>query len=164
MMTWTDDYTKLIQTWLKGNQEAIAFIHTAFTIAHTCDDLTDRDKPVETATMQQAFWLALVELPRNRFYVEHFALLNGCLQTAFLNWQVANRLEEMHQPTATHVAFILRSSYTDLVTLCAWILGGTDWAVQVGMDSRLHASSEGFDLYQSRLTQEQRSLHIVGGG
>ncbi len=163
-MHWTDEYTKLMSTWLKGHTEAIALIHTAFTIAHTCDDLTDRDTAVETATMQQAFWLALVELPRNRFYVEHFALLNGCLQTAFLNWQVANRLEEMHQPPATHVAFILRSSYTDLVTLCAWILGGTDWAVQVGIESRLHASSEGFDLYQSRLTQEHRSLHIVGGG
>lgn len=162
-MRWTDDYQGLMQTWLKGHQEAILFIHTAFTIAHTCDDLTDRDKTVETTTMQEAFWLALVELPRNRFYVEHFALLNGCLQTAFLNWQVANRLEQMNQPNAKEVAFILRSSYTDLVTLCAWILGGTDWAVQVGTESRLHASQEGFTLYQDRLTTERRQPYVVGG-
>lgn len=163
-MTWTDEYRYLIHTWLKGHQEAMAFIETVFTIAHTCDDLTDRDKPVETTTMQQAFWLAMIDLPRNRFYVEHFALLNGCLQTAFLNWQIANRLEQMAAPNAKEVAFILRSSYTDLITLCAWILGGTDWAVQVGTDSRLRASSEGFAMYQERLTHEARSTVIVGGG
>lgn len=162
-MVWTDEYTKLMQTWLKGDVQAIAFIHTAFTIAHTCDDLTDRDKTVETATMQQAFWLALIELPRNRFYVEHFALLNGTLQTAFLNWQVANRLEQSDSPNAKEVAFILRSSYADLVTLCAWILGGTDWAVQVGIESRLHASSEGMAMYLDRLTKEVRTLHVVEG-
>ncbi len=162
-MMWTDDYTKLMRTWLKDDVHAIAFIHNAFTIAHICDDLTDRDKSVETETMQQAFWLALIELPRNRFYVEHFALLNGTLQTAFLNWQIANRLEHHDSAHAKAVAFILRSSYTDLVTLCAWILGGTDWAIQVGTDSRLHASQEGFDLYQSRLTQERRTPYVVGG-
>jgi hypothetical protein len=163
MMTWTDDYTKLMQTWLKGNQEAIAFIHTAFTIAHTCDDLTDRDQTVETATMQQAFWLSLIELPRNRFYVEHFVLLNGTLQTAFLNWQVANRLELTEEVLAKQVAFVLRSSYTDLITLCAWILGGTAWAIQVGCESRLHASYEGFETYQVNLAQEHRQLNSVEG-
>jgi hypothetical protein len=152
-----------MEGWLKGHAEAIAFIHMAFTIAHTCDDLTDRDQTVETATMQQAFWMALIDLPRNRFYVEHFALLNGTLQTAFLNWQIANQLEQLDDRTAKAVAFVLRSSYTDLVTLCAWILGGTDWAVQVGIESRLHASQEGFDLYQSRLTNERRTPYVVGG-
>jgi hypothetical protein len=162
-MKWTDDYKLLMHGWLKGQADAIEFIHMAFTIAHTCDDLTDRDQTVETGTMQQAFWLALIDLPRNRFYVEHFALLNGALQTAFLNWQVANRLEQMPEGNAKAVAFVLRSSYTDLVTLSAWILGGTDWSVQVGSESRLHASNEGFDLYAFRLTQERRTPYVLGG-
>ncbi len=162
-MTWTPEYLRLMEGWLKENAHAISFVHTAFAIAHTCDDLTDRDKSIETETMQQAFWLALIELPRNRFYVEHFALLNGQLQTAFLNWQIANRLEQMDSANAKAVAFILRSSYTDLVTLCAWILGGTDWSVQVGIESRLHASQEGFEQYQTRLTKERRMPYVVGG-
>jgi len=162
-MTWTDDYTKLMHTWLKGHAHAIAFVHTVFTIAHTCDDLTDRDKDVETSAMQQAFWLALIELPRNPFYVEHFALLNGTMQTAFLNWQVANRLEQLDSSPAKEVAFILRSSYVDLVTLCAFIIGGTDWALAVGTESRLHASAEGMATYLEHLTHESRSLKIVEG-
>ena len=74
--------------------------------------------------------------------MEHFVLLNGAVQLAYLNWQVANRLELTEEVLAKQVAFVLRSSYTDLITLCAWILGGTDWAIQVGCESRLHASQE----------------------
>jgi hypothetical protein len=162
-MNWTQEYRILLQGWLKGHQEAYTLVLTLFEIAHTCDDLTDRDKTVETSAVQQAFWQALIDLPRNRFYVEHFALLNGAVQTAFLNWQVANCLEVRADPNAKEIAFILRSSYIDLVTLCAWILGGNEWAIQVGVEARLHASQEGFAVYQERLTQEARSPYVVGG-
>lgn len=162
-MAWTLEYRALVSGWLKGHQQACAFIETMFSIAHTCDDLTDRDTTVAAAQIQESYWKALIELPRNPFYVEHFALLNGAMQTAFLNWQIANQLEQTAGAQPKQVAFILRSSYTDLIALCAWIIGGSDWAIQVGVESRLRASGEGFITYQANLMNERRQVSLVEG-
>ena len=162
-MALSAEYQVLLRRWLRDHAQAYDLIETLFEIAHVCDDLTDRDTTLTTAQVQDAFAKALIDLPRNRFYVEHFVLLNGAVQLAYLNWQVANRLELIDGVLAKQVAFVLRSSYTDLVTLCAWILGGTDWAIQVGCESRLHASQEGFETYQVNLAQEHRQLNSVEG-
>lgn len=162
-MSLTIEYQRLLLGWVKGNQSAYDCLDMIFEIAHTCDDLTDQDKPVSTAQVQTAFGKAMIDLPRNTFYVTHFALLNGALQVAFLNWQIANQMELSKDEQAKTVAFVLRSSYTDLVTLCAWILGGADWAVQVGYESRIHASGEGMASYLASLTKEARRQQLVEG-
>ncbi len=159
----TPEYHALLSTWLKGHALAVDFVERVCTIAHVCDDLTDRDKPVTTAEVQASYWSAMIELPRNMFYVEHFALLNGAMQLAFFNWQIANRMEREDAPNAKEIAYVLRSSYTDLVTLCAWIVGGTEWAQQVGYESRLHAGREGFQGYLAALTHERRTPLSVEG-
>ena len=159
----TITYQTHVHTWLKGHTDACAFINTLFDVAHVLDDLTDRDKPVQTKAVHAAFYAMLIDLPRNPFYVQHFTLLNGTLQTAFLNWQIANALEVKEDDAGKDVAFILRSSYADLVTLCAWIIGGHDWAVQVGQEVRLHASNEGKAQYLASLKNEKRSDMMVGG-
>ena len=155
------EYRVLLSRWLKGNPSAIAFIEMVCQIAHTCDDLTDQDTNVEVSQIQDTFWKALIELPRNSFYVESFALLNGTVQMAFLNWKIANQLERTNAAQAQEVAFILRSSYIDLVTLSAWIIGVTDWACQVGEEARLETSQEGLDAYRMSLTKERRGSHVV---
>jgi hypothetical protein len=157
------DYQRLLLGWMKGNQSAYDCLEMIFDIAHTCDDLTDQDKPVSTAQVQAAFGKAMIDLPRNPFYVTNFALLNGALQVAFLNWQIANQMELTNDEQAKTVAFVLRSSYTDLVTLAACIIGGSDWAVQVGYESRLHASGEGMAAYLASLTKEARRPQLVEG-
>lgn len=157
-------YQQRVSYWLKGHAEACIFIDTVFDIAHTLDDLTDRDKPVSTAQAQSAFRSALIDLPRNPFYVQHFALLNAALHLAFLNWLAANNLEvRADDDAAKDVAFILRSSYADLITVCAYIIGGEAWAVQVAADVRVHASSEGKAQYLDSLKNEKRSNLIVEG-
>lgn len=152
------DYKNLVHGWLKGHQQACAFIETVFAVLHTCDDLIDRDKAVSAMQIQQSYWMALIDLPRNPFYVEQFPLLNGALQLAFLNWQIANQMEVSESTNSKPIAFVLRSSYVDLITLCAWILGGADWARQVGYAARLQASGEGMERYLHNLRQEHRQL------
>ncbi len=159
----TPAYQQLVAYWLKGHTDACAFIATVFDIAHTLDDLTDRDKPVSTVQVQTAFRSALIDLPRNPFYAQHFALLNGALHLAFLNWMTANKLETDPGEAGKDVAFILRSSYTDLITLCAWIVGGEAWSVQVAADVRVNASNEGKAQYLASLKQESRRDMIVEG-
>lgn len=161
-MSMGPEYRLLLTKWLRGHEEAIEFIDMLFSVLHTCDDLTDRDATVSTAHMQRAFWNVLIELPRNRFYTANFALLNGSLQLAFLNWEIANQMEVTEGPNTKQIAFVLRSSYADLVTLCAWLIGGHDWSIQVGYESRVLAGNEGLDTYRDNLTREGRQPNVIG--
>lgn len=149
-------YRTHLLAWLKGHLEACQFIEDCFQIFHTVDDLVDRDKPVETPDIINRFHRALVMLPRNGFYQQYFALLNPLVQQSITNWEIANRMEVSEAANSKEIAFILRSSYNDLITMCAEILGGHDWAIQVGMESRYHAAQEGFETYCQRLTHERR--------
>jgi hypothetical protein len=162
-MSASDDFTAQIRVWLKDHVLACAFIETLYEILHVVDDLTDRDKAIATAQMHQAFWHALITLPRNAFYVEHFALLNGTLQTAILNWHAANRMEVTEAANAKEVAYVLRSSYNDLITTCAWIIGGDEWAQKVAYECRLRVAKEGFQTYHDSLKNEHRTSMVTEG-
>ena len=152
----TKDFQRQVHLWVKGHVQATAFLVTLFDVLHCVDDLTDKDKPVATATIQASFYKALVTLPRNEFYQQHFALLNGALQTAILNWHAANKMEVTDEANTKEVAYVLRSSYNDLITLCAMIVGGEDWAVTVAYECRLRAAKEGFGEYLVSLRNEHR--------
>jgi hypothetical protein len=54
------------------------------------------------------------------------------------------------------IAFILRSTYVDLVTICAYLVGGREWAVQVALEARRDTSAEGWDAYLAALGNEKR--------
>lgn len=159
----TDEYRARVHDWLRHDAGAVAFIDTLFGILHVVDDLTDQDKPVTITQVHDALWHALITLPRNAFYAANFALLNGTLQTAILNWHAANRMEVTEATNAKEVAFVLRSSYNDLITVCAWIIGGDEWARKVAYEVRLYASDEGFQAYQDSLAKERRRALIVEG-
>jgi len=156
-----DQYKAHVSTWLKGHPFAVAFIETLFTALHVWDDIEDRDKAVSTDRFNRMMTSLLITLPRNRFYAEHFAELNPVVHLAILNWQVANRLERSATKQDLQTAFILRSSYTDLITVCATILGGDDWGVTVGVESRRYSCAEGFDAYCAALLQEQHADYLV---
>jgi hypothetical protein len=158
----TPEYFAQVSEWCQGHAPAVDFLRTAFGIFHLVDDVTDGDKKVSVRDIQQGFIDALITLPRNPFYQAHFADLNLCLQQAVINWQAANRMEVTEAANSKEVAYVLRSSYNDLITLCAFIIGGQDWAVKVAFECRLRASKEGYAQYLEQLKDEKRPTYLVG--
>lgn len=156
-----EQYKAKVALWLNGHTDAIAFIETVFTALHVWDDLEDRDRPVSMERFHDMMTAVLIALPRNRFYLEHFAELNPVLHLAILNWQIANRLERSASPLDLQNAFVLRSTYTDLITVAATILKGQAWGVTVGVESRRHSSAEGFEAYCAALLHEHHADHLV---
>jgi hypothetical protein len=142
---------------LKGNADALAFVRAIALVLHTWDDLVDRDHDVDDAAINRAFWLALVELPRNAFYREHFNDLNAILVNAIVNWRIATNVERLRAPPAGDlmIAFIIRSTYVDLLTVSATLIGGADWSVTFGGDIHRWAHGEGFAAYLTNLTAEK---------
>jgi hypothetical protein len=147
----------IVATALKNNEGALALIRKFGQIAHTWDDLVDRDKPVSDAEISSAFVQALIELPLNSFYAEHFLRLQEIMLNSITNWRIANELERQEKPQDGDltIAFVIRSSYIDMVVQCALLLGGLEWAVQCGVELRRWAHSEGWAKYLVNLKAEK---------
>lgn len=137
-----------------GNAEAATFLRTACHLAHFWDDLIDHDRSVPDAEVHDAMWAAMVTLPRNRFYRANFDDLNPVLCVAVTNWRAANEMERTDSDDDKRIAFIIRSSYMDLITHTALLCGGQDHARQVALVARRACHGETYDGYRAALTEQ----------
>ena len=145
----------LVHKVCRGNDEAASCVRALVAIAHTWDDLIDRDKPVSDELIHSAFQLALLHLPANPFYVRNSGALLRTLANSIINWRIATALEHGGQAADLEIAYILRSSYADVLTTAAMLIGGIEWAVEIGVEVRRFFHSETFNGYLSNLQAEQ---------
>jgi hypothetical protein len=142
----------------KGHPDAIRFLEDITEILHLWDDLVDRDKAVSDSTINKAFWKALIDLPRNAFYAANFQTLNALLVAAIVNWEVATQMERRPDgKDDLHIAYILRSSYIDLVLGVAVILGGREHAIEMMLPARRMWHDEGYMGYCTALELEEKA-------
>lgn len=143
---------------VKGDLEALAFLQLITSILHSWDDLIDKDKRLTDAQINECFWQALVVLPRNKFYAKYFAELNPILISAILNWITANQLEDdylFHGDTmASEIAFIIRSTYCELVIQSAMLIGGFEWGQTISFQVRKLWHNERLAGYQDNLRKQ----------
>lgn len=139
---------------LKGNQEAIAFATVMCGILHLWDDLEDRDKRIAREDINRAMYAALVVLPRNTFYQQHFEELNAMVSAAILSWHTANWFEREGTEEDRHVSFVIRSDYCHIVLTAARLVGGYEWARSIAPAMRRFWHSEGFAGYLKNLAQQ----------
>jgi len=141
---------------VRGNKQAFDFLTTMFGVLHFWDDLIDRERELEPAEVNRSMWDALVTLPENPFYFQNFHAISPVLKVAIFNWHAANAMEKTSDDLDKQIAFVLRSTYVDLVSVCAYIVGGRDWATEVALEARRETSQEGFPAYLDALTKENR--------
>lgn len=149
--------------WMKGNTSAVEYIEMMCNVAHTWDDLIDRDTVIRDEDINKVFFDMLIRLPRNDFYRKHFEHLNSVLVNALSNWMVATKMEREGGPYEASIAFVLRSSYVDLITQAALLLGGQQWACKVGEEVRLMTHGETFEGYLENLKRETDARKETAG-
>lgn len=128
------DFKDLLAKWLRGDQDAIAFILAIHQIAEIWDDLIDQDKPVPPEAINAMLFGALVTLPRNPFYQRNIALLNPLVEQAIVDWHTANAFEKSGDVEKLRMAWVLRSSPFALTVMSSRIVGGHEWAVQTSIE------------------------------
>lgn len=146
-----------ILKWLKGNASAADFVNMIMQISHVWDDLIDKDKALEDGAVDQAFFDALIRLPRNDFYRKNFDHLNSVIMNSISNWKIATDMEREGGELQLNIAFILRSSYVDIITQSALLIGGQSWASKVGKEVRNLTHHEKYCGYLDSLDKEKKS-------
>ncbi len=152
----TDNHRVLIGQASCGNADAAAFLTTIVEVLHFWDDLIDDDRALSNTEINERMWQALVLLPRNRFYREHLNDLSPILAQAVLNWMTANTMENKVGGGGLDlpIAFIIRSSYVDLISQVALICGGFQWAQQITLAARRSAHGETYPGYLANLDKQ----------
>lgn len=164
-MTEKTDLHTIALRFMRGHEDAAAFLTLLFSVFHTWDDIEDGDKPLTLRDVHEMMFMALVVIPRNRFYQQHFQELSAVVETAILNWHAANAMERGGNQRDLEIAFISRSDYINIAIKCAALVGGYEWAVSVAPEMRRFWHAEGFDKYRENLAlqfaQEKESVHVL---
>lgn len=150
---------------LKDHSDAVALLVLMFSVLHTWDDIADGDKPIALADVHQMMYLALVVIPRNAFYRDHFTELNVLLESAITNWHAANELEHGGSDDDKRIAFVIRSNYCNVALAAARIVGGHEWAKSVAPTIRRFWHREGYFTYlknlSDQLDSEKESVNVL---
>lgn len=121
-------FLPLFEQIYKGNTAAIELSFMLLDVAHTWDDLVDKDKPVSTEDIDKAFLYSLQYIPMHPLWSP---AMNVMLTSVFLRWKAANAIEADQSASDDEIskAWMLRASLFDLFEVLALQLHGIDWAI-----------------------------------
>lgn len=119
-----EDY---LSRWFKGDQAAIHFAVQLYEAAQEWDDITDEGKLPRDALLS---WLAFGK-EYHPFFHAHAHVLRPALLLLYLQWRAANVLDRGDRHDVAK-SYMLRAAYYGVVHVMAWIIGGDDWAAEVG--------------------------------
>ena len=132
---------------LQGDQEAISFFQTLCRISQTWDDLIDQDKAVSPVEINRAFWMALVALPGNGFYQQHFRALHTLITGAIFDWWDSEELKRSAKKEHQAVAYTLRSAVSVLLGHIVYLSAGYEWHCKVSSLIRRYIYTDSLDEY-----------------
>jgi hypothetical protein len=153
-----DELKQLANEASCGNRAAADFLIAVCEAMHLWDDLIDKDKKIPDQTIHNVFTNLLCILPMNPFFQQFTTQLCSVMLIAVQNWHVATAAERNDTPDQNvplDVAFVLRSSYVDWVTMTATICGGVEHGRRIAIKVRTLAHREGFQNYLINLEHER---------
>ena len=124
------DFEPLFSYIFKGNKQASELAYMLLSIAHTWDDLVDKDKEVSAEQANTVFVDCLFNLQAHPLWGID---LQSNLLCVYFRWQSANSIEADKNSTDNDLAmaWMLRASLYDLFILTAAKLYGISWAVEI---------------------------------
>jgi len=136
---------------LRGDMAAVHFCECLFRISQTWDDLIDKDKKISDDDINRMMWEALVVLPGNPFYQKWHHELHPLMKVFASDWMDATTMERIKDDHLRRIAFVLRSSVSNIILHCAYLIGGYDWMKEVSLDIRRHIYEDNFEDYLKAL-------------
>ena len=101
--------------WFGGDQDALNMYRHFVDLLHTWDDLVDKDKPVTEGAINNAFAVALVYLPANRFYQSIQSQILPMWLTVISAYESANHFERTKDEHGIEIAHTLRYAAGNII-------------------------------------------------
>lgn len=143
---------KFLLYCMKGNRDAVCFVVDVIKAADVWDNLVDGDKPVTPADVNNLCKNLLFKIQNNPFFSQNVSVLLPIMQVSILNWQIANTMSR-EDPESRIQSHVLRYAPIDLIVASAAIIGGDDWAVEVGPRIRRYHMRDTLLNYLQELAQ-----------
>lgn len=131
-----DGFKVLFDAIYKSNDQAINISFKLLEIAHTWDDLIDKDKYLDDDEINKAFIGSIFEIQNNPLWFQ--CGLNHHVLNVYLRWRDANAIESDIDSTDSDLikAYMLRAGVYDIFVIIAYYLYGDSWAKEVGVTVR----------------------------
>lgn len=129
---YTNSFEILFEHIYKGNKQAKDLSFKLLEIAHTWDDLIDKDKHVADEQINNAFIMSIFEIQNNPLWFQ--CGLNHQILNVFLRWQDSNAIESDKKSTDDDLikCYMLRAGIYDVFVIIAYFLHGNKWAKEIG--------------------------------
>jgi hypothetical protein len=116
--------------WFGGNQDAVSLFDMLVDLAHTWDDLVDKDKDVTEAAINNAFMICLVYLPMNPFYQLIQRDVMPLWITVVSAYQTANHYERAKDEHGVEIAHTLRYAAGQIIAYAVHVCVGPEKAAE----------------------------------
>ena len=149
-----EDRDKCIEM-LGGNLDAYNYICKIRFIAHTWDELVDRDRPISSQTINTCFWGLLFELHSDPFYLANITFLRPVLMCIASDWIATQELE--YNPKGENdmiVSFVLRAG-TSMTMSCLLLTGGLQAVYKYGAELLRLSHREKFSDYVDSIKERR---------
>ena len=134
--------------WFGGNKEALVMYQMFVDLAHTWDDLIDKDKSVSDDEINNAFLICLVYLPNNAFYRSIQDQILPMWIFVVSAYQTANKFERDKDPHGIEIAHGLRYAVGNIIAYAIHVCVGPEKAKEHIPEMWKHAICERFDEYR----------------
>jgi hypothetical protein len=129
---WRQERNAKLLEWF-GNQSAVDFYVAVSAVCELWDDLTDKDKDISQADVDQAFWHALVTLPNNEFFNTHKSFFVPLILQGINAYKDSVELERGGAEDRAY-ALTLRYLGLQLAPMIVTVLRGHDAARAMSVD------------------------------
>jgi purine-cytosine permease-like protein len=140
--------------WFGGNQDALNMYRAFVNLAHTWDDMIDRDKPVSADDINRAFLTCLVYLPANPFYRAIQEQILPMWLVVVSSYETANAFEKAKDPHGIEIAHSLRYAAGNIVAYAVHVCLGAERAKEVLPEVWKAMFYERFDDYRKEHLSE----------
>jgi len=146
------DHGKL--EWFGGNQDALNMYRAFVNLAHTWDDMIDRDKPVSADDVNRAFLTCLVYLPANPFYRAIQDQILPMWLVVVSSYETANTFEKAKDPHGIEIAHSLRYAAGNIIAYAVHVCLGAEKTKEVLPEVWKAMFYERFDDYRKEHLSE----------
>ena len=108
-----------------GNEDARKYLADIAFVSRIMDDLVDKDYSVPDTNIYRAYFILLVELYQNPFFMANRHTLVGLHIAAFNAWMDANRMEKQAELPRLY-AHVLKDFINEICPTVAFLTGGHD--------------------------------------